>query len=88
MNVEQVSKMGMWKPTCGYTGKADSAGEASEIATSKSTGIVAMACMEEEDRRNTGNPVTWSQERPTGHPRGTGRARQGGGEVRSSDEAG
>ena len=33
--------------------------------------------MKEEDRRNTGSLVTWSSARPTGSPRGPGRARWG-----------
>src|SRR5712691_11805936 len=41
-----------------------------------------------ESVRNTGSPKAWSERRPTGSPRGTGWALWGGGEVRSTAEAG
>src|SRR5258708_38587906 len=37
-----------------------------------------------ESVRNTGSPKAWSERRPTGSPRGTGRALWGGGGVRSA----
>jgi hypothetical protein len=39
-----------------------------EKAACGSAGVLVTACMEEEDRRNTGNPATWSHVRPTGRP--------------------
>ena len=50
-----------------------------ERAACGSAGVLVTACMEEGNRRNTGNPALWSNVRPTGRPRGTGRAGQGGG---------
>ena len=44
--------------------------------------------MEEEGRRNTGSPIAWSSARPTGRPRGTGRALWGGFDARSTAEVG
>jgi len=63
-------------------------GKRAKRAPCDSAGVVAMACMKEGDRRNTGNPIAWSSVRPTGSPRGTGRARWGGGEARRTDDVG
>jgi hypothetical protein len=51
------------------------------------TGVVATACLQTEIRRNTGDLRQWVRD-PTGHPRGTGRADGGVGEVHSTVEAG
>ena len=50
--------------------------------------VPASACLREEIDRNTGNPDGEGAWPSTGPPRGTGRAGRGGGEARSSDEAG
>ena len=70
------------------TGKAVVTGECERNAVCGSAGVLVTACVEEEDRGNTGSPITWSSARPTGRPRGTGRARWGGGEARSTVEVG
>jgi len=73
----------------GYcTGKAAVTGGESEAQPVFSAGVLATACLKEGDSRNTGNPVLWSSARPTGNPRGTGQARWGGGEARSTVEVG
>ena len=41
----------------------------------------------QETCRNTGNPPTQDNKSQTGNPRGTGRAKVGGGQARSSEEA-
>ena len=69
-------------------GKLLRVGKRAKYAPSRSAGVVATACMKEEDRRNTGSPVAWSSARPTGNPRGTDRAQRGDGEARSTDEVG
>jgi len=51
-------------------------------------GVVATAWVRQEYCDNTGNPSRWETVIPTGDPRGTGWAVKGGGEARSSDEAG
>ena len=51
-------------------------------------GVVATACMKEGIRRNTGSPSGDSQSESTGNSREPGRAVWGGGEVRSTNEAG
>jgi hypothetical protein len=43
-------------------------GEVSEMQPMSSTGVMAMACMKEEGRRNTGTPITRSNARPTRIP--------------------
>jgi len=53
-----------------------------------SAGVVTMACMEEEDPLNTGNPSSGRAWRSTRLPRGTGRARWGDGGAGSTVEAG
>lgn len=63
-------------------------GEASEMQPMSSTGVLAMACMKEEGRRNTGSPKMRSSARPTSNLRGTGWASWGGGEVCSTVEVG
>src|SRR5207244_1937547 len=50
------------------------------------TGVRATACLHTEVGRNTGDPRRWVRD-PTGHPRGTGRAVWGVGEVHSTVEA-
>ena len=50
-------------------------------------GVVATACLHRENGRNTGNPSGGTPV-PTGHPRGIGRAVWGGGQARSTVEAG
>ena len=52
------------------------------------TGVVTTACMKEETRCNTGSPTGRDDLSQTGSPRGSGRAFWGGGEARSTVEAG
>jgi len=47
-------------------------GDVSEMQPTSSTGVMAMACMKEEGRGNTGSPVMWSSAKLTRNPRGTG----------------
>jgi hypothetical protein len=47
-----------------------------------------MACPYTEIQRNTGNPRPPGCVTPTGNPRGPGRAAWGGGQARTTDEAG
>ena len=51
------------------------------------TGVMATACWYQDIGRNTGDLRRWVRD-PTGRPRGTGRAGEGGGQARSTDEAG
>ena len=50
-------------------------------------GVVALACLHRENRRNTGDLRQWVRD-PTGRPRGTGRAGGGVGWVHSTVEPG
>ncbi len=70
-----------------FRGRQPASGKRATRAPGVSAGVLATACVQEGDRGNTGSPVG-GVHAPTGLPRGTGRAGQGGGEVRSTDEAG
>ncbi|HEV3437484.1 MAG TPA: hypothetical protein VG122_08995 [Gemmata sp.] len=52
------------------------------------TGVYGDDTQTNGDCRNTGSPKWWEDTLPTGRPRGTGRAIWGGGQVRSTEEAG
>jgi hypothetical protein len=59
-----------------FRGRLLSLGKRAMRAPRDSAGVVTMACIEEEDRCNTGRLLRWPIARPTGHPRGTGRAEE------------
>ena len=96
VNVEQASKRRdvgadpaalRGRPTSlGNGGGERSASRA--IKPSGPTGVVTMACPYTEILRNTGNPRPPGRVTPTGNPRGPGRAAWGGGQARSTDDAG
>ena len=71
-----------------YRGRLPLLGKRAKEALSSSAGVMATACMQEEDSSNTGSPMAWSSVRPTGRRRRPGWARWGGGEVRNTAEAG
>jgi hypothetical protein len=62
-------------------------GEASDERTLLVRRDIGDGMSAQEDRCNTGSPMLWTR-RPTGHPRGIGRAAKGDGEACSTDEAG
>ena len=70
-----------------FRGRQPASGKRATRAPGASAGVLAAACVQEGDRGNTGSPVG-GVHAPTGLPRGTGRAGQGGGEARSTGEAG
>ena len=70
-----------------YRGRQPASGKRATRAPGVSAGVWAAACVQEGDGGNTGSPVG-GVHAPTGLPRGTGRAGQGGGEARSTGEAG
>ncbi len=70
-----------------YRGRQPASGKRAMRAPGVSAGVWAAACVPEGDGGNTGSPVG-GVHAPTGLPRGTGRAGQGGGEARSTGEAG
>ena len=70
-----------------FRGRQPASGKRATRAPGVSAGVLAAACVQEGDRGNTGSPGGGAHA-PTGSPRGTGRAGQGGGEVRSTGEAG
>ena len=77
----------MRKPTRLSLGKAASGREASDASTDRLRRVVATARVEEGmDATREALPVAWHA--PTDSPRGSGRAGQGGGEARSTGEAG
>jgi hypothetical protein len=51
-----------------------------------SVGAWAMACQEEEDRSNTGNPMTWSQDQPEAREGQAGRGRVAEGLVMCAEQ--
>ena len=69
------------------TGKAASGREASDASTTGAAGVLAVACMEEGIGRNTGSPAG-GVARANRQPARVRLGRQGGGEVRSTKEAG
>ncbi|MFH0998687.1 MAG: hypothetical protein V1844_24825 [Pseudomonadota bacterium] len=58
----------MRKSTRPFYGEGRRYGRRERSAAHDSAGVVAMACMKEENRRNTGSPMAWSGARPTGSP--------------------
>ncbi len=70
-----------------FRGRQPASGKRATRAPGVSAGVLAAACVPEGDGGNTGSPVG-GVHAPTGLPRGTGRAGQGGGEARSTGEAG
>ena len=63
-------------------GRLPAVGKRAPRAPTGSAGVLAVACVEEGIGRNTGSPGRWRGHAPTDSPRGSGRAGQGGGEVR------
>ena len=61
VNAEQASKSAMRKPTRSrIRGRLPSMGKRAIPAPIDSAGVVATACIQEEDRCNTGNPIARS----------------------------
>lgn len=61
VNAEQASKRVMRKPTRLINGEGcHRGGSEREIAPCDSAGVMATACMKEEDRCNTGSPMAWT----------------------------
>jgi len=89
VNAEQASKSAMWEPTRLNDGEGRRpCASASDRRHRGPTGVMASACMKGEIGRNTGSLSGFRSVRETGTPRGSGRAVWGGGEARSSEEAG
>jgi hypothetical protein len=89
VNAEQTSKRTMRRPTrLGFRGRLIRLGVNERRSTpSRCAGVVATACTQGK-RTQHGKPHGVVGARPTGSPRGTGQAPWGGGEVRSTAEAG
>ena len=89
VNAEQASKRSMCRPTRPPNrGRLPRLGKRAMSASSRSAGILAMACQHRKiDATREALCRGWD-ERPTRHPRGIGWATQGGGEARSTGEAG
>jgi hypothetical protein len=90
VNAEQASKHAMWEPTQHWDGEGRRHRFLQGSDTNPScgpTGVVATACLYMEIERNTGSP-SGGRRLPTENPRGTGRAVWGGGQARSTVEAG
>ena len=91
VNAEQASKRVMWEPTRAQTGKAAVGLQVlirgATQAVRGPTGVMATACLHRENDATREAPGG-GRVSPTGRPRGTGRAAWGGGEVRSTVEAG
>lgn len=88
VNAEQASKQGLWEPTRLEFGEGRRLRTRRATACGGPTGVLASACMKEGSVRNTGSPSGAGACPATDSPRGSGRAVWGGGEVRSSEEAG
>ena len=88
VNAEQAPKRVMRKPTRLRFGEGRRRWGSERHPPSGSAGVMAMACMQGKQTQH-GKPRTVGlRESQTGNPRGTGRAGRGGGEARSTDEAG
>ena len=98
MNIEQAPKSATWTPTPSEVGEGSilpgrnpGPGKRTNLSD-KGTGGVRRSSGDgmcaEETQRNTGSPPRWSDQAPTGTPRGAGRAVADDGEARSSEEAG
>ena len=86
VNAEQASKRVMRLLSWLRYRESRSFPERMSEASGETAGVVATACRKEEIERNTGSPA--GERDSTGNPRGTGRAGWGGGQARSTDEAG
>ena len=61
VNAEQASKRVMRKPTRSrIRGRLPFLGKRAKRAPKDSAGVLARACIQEEDRCNTGSPIVWS----------------------------
>jgi hypothetical protein len=88
VNAEQASKRAMWEPTRLRYGEGRSfPGEMSDSAREVPPGYWRRHVCK-GSASNTGSPAGWWCVPPTGDPRGTGQAVRGGGEARSTEEAG
>ena len=67
----------------GTRGRLPAVGKRATRAPTGSAGVMAAARVDEGDGRNTGSPAGGVDS-----PRGSGRAEQGGGEARTTEEAG
>ncbi len=78
MNAEQASKWTTQKPTSfALLGRLPLLGKRAKQAPSSSAGVVAMACVQEEDRSNTGKPyhVVGCDDQPDAREGQAGRGR-------------
>ena len=61
MNAEQASKRTLHGPTRQpMRGRLEGLGKRAMRAPSRRAGVVAMACTQGENARNTGSPIAWS----------------------------
>ena len=93
VNAEQASKAVMWEPTRRHNGEGrrrwGTGGHTPRSDPNQRSHRGSGDGMSaEEIRRNTGSPRRSGRVTPTGRPRGTGRAAWGGGQARSTEEAG
>src|SRR5258705_11559698 len=89
VNAEQASKRTMRRPTRRpFRGRLTRLGEVSEAVRPDAAPGQWRQHVHKESVRDAGSPTAWPEGRPTGSPRGTGRGPWGGGEVRSTAEAG
>ena len=88
VNVEQASKKGDAEadPPI-FRGRLPASGKRAMRAPGVSAGVLTAACVQEGNRGNTGSPVGGAPA-PNRESARTSLGRQGGGEARSSEEAG
>jgi len=88
VNAEKTSKRAMREPTRPTDGEGRRWSSNERQDSTGPAGVVAMACVKEESTGNTGSPNGERSWLSTGTPWGAGRAVWGGGQARSTDEAG
>jgi len=89
VNAEQVPKILMRRPTRSESrGRLPWPGKRATNAPDQSAGILAMGCQRRKTDATREALCRGRDERPTSYPRGTGWVAQGGGEARSTGEAG
>ena len=87
-NAEQASKRITQETTRQHSWKSEADEEARANKPHSSCRGIGGGMQATGIMRNTGSPDGDRSSRSTGSPRGTGRAARGGGEARSTDEAG